>query len=489
MSKNERKGIMGVEVVKYDGPRHEVIILDGIETNRYYLSKYEVFSSLAAFANKYGLPLKEVIEQYNANKTLYEILCPAPNVLNPSVEKEIVDLLEEVTSADGFYELEPTNTSVASGRISSKTEVDPVRSAYLKGIPHTGTKVVYKGVEYKSIAAFARFLNKDYQYVLRCYHEGWTPTEIANGKGVTRSTLAKTIRGRRIAVTAYGKTYPSIKSFAEGIGREYRYICKQLEIGVSPETLYDRAMGKKNSKAIGVRGKSITAYGKTYPTQNAFAKAIGKDKSDVSKMLRSGLLPEEIYDRAMSKKISKKTSAKSKKRYMHAKSIVVYGKTYSTIKEFAEVIGKNYNYVSQMLLHSGKTPEQIYDEAMGKKNSNRNITSEIVVEDVVLFRGAKYPNVEALAKNYGKDPEVYKAQIAAGKTPEEALFGQNAHTTKDYSITYDGSWYPSRYLLCINLGLDYKKFIKDYKKLITPDKSNEQEVINACVILQKKQMA
>ena len=123
---------------------------------------------------------------------------------------------------------------------------------------------------------------------------------------------------------------------------------------------------------------------------------------------------------------------------------------------------------------------------MGKKNFNRNMTSEIVVEDVVLFRGAKYPNVDALAKNYGKDPEVYKAQIAAGKTPEEALFGKSAYTRKDHSLTYKGSWYPSRYLLCINLGLDYEKFMKDYKKLITFDKSNEEEVINACVVLQKK---
>lgn len=188
--------------------------------------------------------------------------------------------------------------------------------------------------------------------------------------------------------------------------------------------------------------------------QRKITEYLEKEEIKVREVLESMPLEEKIYE------IGKKGEARE---------IVCYGKTYRTIKDFADEYGIPYGTVTRKL-YQNKTPEEIVAE------DNKCTAKGYGNADPVICKGIKYRSKAEFARMNGMSSTTVISKLKEGKTPEQILEEKTTETRGGrmipIEVTYKGVTYPSISELSRCVGIDLKQVSKLLK-----ENNNADEVI------------
>lgn len=166
--------------------------------------------------------------------------------------------------------------------------------------------VKYRGVEYDSMAQFAREHGLNY-ISLRSYIK----------MGFDLDTAVQ--RAKRV-IMYKGKEYNTLKNLAKDVGVDYESMCTRIyQTGMSLEDAIELPLGN-------YRGIEVEYRGKKYASIDKLALAVGMQKATLHSRLRSGMSLEQAIEKPVRKGLS----------------VLYRGKIYRSIKALAGELGISY---------------------------------------------------------------------------------------------------------------------------------------------------
>ena len=254
MKTNGKNGIERVE--GYTGPRQKVMLVNGREKIFFFISKHEAFTSLTAIAKKFDVELDLLMDMYNnTNLSIADCISSLKETDKIAIPAHpVCRKLEDVvvpTDLSGFYKPEIQHSSKQVKKSTTNHSVDPVKSAYLTGVPHRGVICRFKGVEYISLAALERAYglpSTTISHARRRHPEIANNIDaimdlVLNGKKRSKRTRKEKTFFKRASkpIEAYGVSYPSQTAMSKELGMHANYVAQGLYRGLTPEKIVDNA--------------------------------------------------------------------------------------------------------------------------------------------------------------------------------------------------------------------------------------------------------
>lgn len=270
-------------------------------------------------------------------------------------------------------------------------------------------KIEYGGKAYKTIVELAQDKGKKAALIYNRIRKGWELERAVESENALCT-----------AVSYNGQKYSSIKEMSDKLNIPYGILRNRLYKGQSP----DEAINTPIQRMSPV--EPVTYMGTTYRSLNALANHLGISLPSIRhQTLKCGLSLEEAVEHCME----------------HNHCINLFGKEFSSLKEFAE----QYRIHLPMLyshLRNGLTME----EAVTKLTAIKPI----------IYKGKSYHTITDLCQAYGVQTEVFERMVKRGQTFEQALNWKRETSTHGKGLYYNGLFYKSRIDLCDEYRLNVK---------------------------------
>ena len=264
----------------------------------------------------------------------------------------------EAVPTDAQEEAEPVNQEAAKAVIAELEE--HIR----RQMPSRAKPVTYNGVTYSSLTACAKAFGLTVSACSR---------RLQKGQPLDKKLKAG---GRPLVpVTVNGAEYPSMAAAAKALGVPYQTLKERIQRGLPAD------MRKWSD-----RGTPVTYQGKEYPSIEALARATGINSRSWLYRIRHNIPLDAPWGKGGNKQekpAAPEPEAAEPASKPAVKPIVINGREYQSLHDAEE---------AERGLKSEPKPSPLGTLTMGGAPKSRPVT----------YNGKKYPNMEALAREYNR---------------------------------------------------------------------------------------